>query len=78
LHSPTLTLFSPNVSSCQRVSVDADEYFLMTATALLEEIFSDQGVTDILIDGCQTTLIEKQGKLERINQLFQDENELNL
>jgi pilus assembly protein CpaF len=50
----------------------------MTATALLEEIFSDQGVTDILIDGCQTTLIEKQGKLERINQLFQDENELNL
>ncbi|MCX6496392.1 MAG: ATPase, T2SS/T4P/T4SS family, partial [Rhodoluna sp.] len=50
----------------------------MTATALLEEIFSDQGVTDILIDGCQTTLIEKQGKLERINHLFPDENELNL
>ena len=50
----------------------------MTATALLEEIFSDQGVTDILIDGCQTTLIEKQGKLERIHHLFQDENDLNL
>ena len=48
----------------------------MTDLVLLEEIFSDQTITDILLDGSNTALIEKDGKLEAINPLFQNDYEL--
>jgi pilus assembly protein CpaF len=70
-------LFSPYASIWNQAAVLSDEYFLMTDVALLEEIFSDQAITDILLDGSNTALIEKNGKLEAINPLFQSENELN-
>jgi molybdopterin-guanine dinucleotide biosynthesis protein len=70
-------LFSPYASIWNQAEVLSDEYFLMTDVALLEGIFSDQAITDILLDGSNTALIEKNGKLEAINPLFQNENELN-
>jgi len=50
----------------------------MTATALLEEIFSDPGITDVLLDGCKSALVEKDGKLLTIAKLFDNESDLNL
>jgi pilus assembly protein CpaF len=50
----------------------------MTATALLEEIFSDPGITDVLLDGCKSALVEKDGKLQTIAKLFGNESDLNL
>jgi pilus assembly protein CpaF len=50
----------------------------MTATALLEEIFSDPGITDVLLDGCKSALVEKDGKLQTISQPFDNESDLNL
>ena len=50
----------------------------MTATALLEEIFSDPGITDVLLDGCKSALVEKDGKLQTIAKLFDNEIDLNL
>jgi pilus assembly protein CpaF len=50
----------------------------MTATALLEEIFSDPGITDVLLDGCKSALVEKVGKLQTISQPFDNESDLNL
>ena len=50
----------------------------MTATALLEEIFSDPGITDVLLDGCKSALVEKDGKLQTIAKLFDNESDLNL
>jgi len=50
----------------------------MTAKALLEEIFSDPGITDVLLDGCKSALVEKDGKLQTISQPFDNESDLNL
>lgn len=48
----------------------------MTTTGVLEQIFSDQRITDILLDGARAALVEKDGKLETIEQPFQNEDEL--
>jgi len=48
----------------------------MTSLALLEEIFVDSQITDILFDGHCSALVERAGELHEIAQPFESEKEV--
>ncbi|WP_390583913.1 CpaF family protein [Erythrobacter sp. MTPC3] len=42
----------------------------------IEPLLKDESVTDILVNGCETVFVERQGVLSRVNTRFQDEKHL--
>jgi pilus assembly protein CpaF len=50
----------------------------MTSITLLEELFGDQEITDVLFDGHLSALSERRGEFSKISELFHDQNEVDL
>lgn len=60
----------------ERYKLHKKIYDSIRGLGIIEELISDDGITEIMINGTESIYIEKEGRIQKIREKFDDENRL--